>query len=184
MMTDLFPDIRCPITDPSMQPTSTALLVVDVQIGFVDQHTSHIPAVVERLLPRYRHTFATRFYNPIPSNYRRLIHWNRFDINGPDFPLAFTPSADTTVIDKPTYTCVTPDFLASLDCAGIDEVHICGIDTDICVTKCAVDLFEVGRVPVVVTDACASHGGPELHQAALRILARYIGHGQLRESGT
>ncbi len=162
------------------QSPRAALLVVDVQYGFIGPFTDHIPAIVEGLLPRYPLTLATRFYNPAGSNYRRLIGWDRLDRVSEDFPLAFTPLPDTVVIDKPIYTCVTPSFLELLDRECIDEVHICGIDTDICVLKCAVDLFEHERVPVVLAHACATNAGPELHRAALAILKRYIGSGQVR----
>lgn len=67
-----------------------------------------------------------------------------------------------------------------LDKYNIEEVHICGIDTDICVMKCAVDLFKAGRIPIILKDYCASHGGNEFHQSALSILRRYIGTKQIR----
>ena len=83
------------------------------------------------------------------------------------------------VLDKQVYTCVTPAFLADLRDNGIEEVAICGIDTDACVSACAVDLFENGIRPVLLSDACASHAGAEYHEAALRILARLIGKNQI-----
>jgi nicotinamidase-related amidase len=59
---------------------------------------------------------------------------------------------------------------------------LCGIATDGCVLKSAVDAFERGIEPVVVTDACASHAGREIHEAGLLLLARFIGPGQLKSA--
>jgi len=159
--------------------TKTALLVVDVQKGFINEHTAHIPALIQELVPSYKTVFATRFYNPEGSNYRRLLKWSRFSRESPDTELAFAPAANIRIIDKPIYTCVTNAFLATLDDLAVTEVHIVGIDTDICVAKCAADLFERGRTPFVIAKYCASHAGPDLHKAALQIIARYIGKSQV-----
>ena len=163
-------------------PPSCALLIVDVQAGFLSPETRHVIAGIERLIPRYAHVIATRFFNPPGSNLRRLVHWERFDRQGTDFPLAIELPDYAIIVDKPVYTCVTSAFLDLLRHCDVSEVHICGIDTDICVTKCAVDLFENGFRPVVLGFACASNGGRECHEAALKILVRYIGREQVRTS--
>lgn len=160
--------------------TRAALLIVDVQRGFINDATVHIPARVEALQANYPLVIATRFINLPESNYRRLIHWERFGPGSTDTEFAFLPRADALILDKPRYTCVDAEFLDMLDAHAIDEIHVCGINTDICVTKCAVDLFEVDRTPVVLGDYCASHAGTEFHAAALRILARFIGRDQIR----
>ena len=159
--------------------SKTALLVVDVQKGFINEHTAHIPALVQELIPSYQTIFATRFYNPEDSNYRRLLKWHRFSRESPDTELAFKPTENVRIIDKPIYTCVTDTFLATLDELEITAVHIVGIETDICVSKCAVDLFEKGRTPFVLAKYCASYDGPELHKAGLQIIAKYIGADQI-----
>jgi len=159
--------------------TKTALLVVDVQKGFINEHTAHIPALIQELIPSYQTIFATRFYNPEGSNYRRLLKWHRFSRESQDTELAFTPNENVMIIDKPIYTCVTDTFLAMLDELAITEIHIVGIETDICVSKCAVDLFERKRTPFVLANYCASYTGPDLHKSALQIIAKYIGDSQI-----
>ncbi len=52
-------------------------------------------------------------------------------------------------------------------------------DTDICVLKTAVDAFERDLSPWVLKDACASHAGPEAHDAGLLITERFIGANQI-----
>jgi len=58
-------------------------------------------------------------------------------------------------------------------------VHIGGLETDICVMKNAVDLFEAGIVPVVLSKYCASCSGEPAHLNALQTMRRYIGAGQV-----
>ena len=160
-------------------PGISALLIVDVQAGFVNDHTRHILPSVEALQARYDHVYATRFINAQDSPYREWMNWGRFGAESPDIELAFAARADTVVFDKHTYSSVDEQLLAELRRRGIEEVHVCGIDTDVCVTQSAVDLFEAGVRPVVLAASCASHGGPEYHEYALRILRRLIGKAQI-----
>ena len=51
---------------------------------------------------------------------------------------------------------------------------MCGVDTDACVMATA-GLFDAGFETFVVSDGCASSGGQEYHEAAIKILERNIG---------
>ena len=144
-----------------MENSNKALLIVDVQNGFVNDATRHIVPKVEALQKQYAHVYATRFINTEGSPYRKLLDWHRFYASSDDVPLAFQPVDGVIVIDKHVYTCVTPAFLDDLRSKGIEEVAICGIDTDACVSACAIGLFENGIRPILLSEACASHAGPE-----------------------
>jgi nicotinamidase-related amidase len=108
------------------------------------------------------------------------MDWQKFAPNSVDVQFAFTPRDDATLIEKPVYTCVTPNFLAMLARERIAEIHLAGIATDNCVLKCAVDLFEAGLRPVVLADHCASHAGADHHTWGLAIIERFVGAGQVR----
>ena len=162
-----------------MENPRSALLIVDVQVGFVNDATRHIVPKVEALQHQYPYVYATRFINAEGSPYRKLLDWHRFYAGSVDVPLAFEPVDGVEVIDKHIYTCVTPAFLEDLRNKGVEEVAICGIDTDACVSACAIDLFENGFRPILLSGACASHAGSEYHEAALRILVRLIGKNQI-----
>jgi nicotinamidase-related amidase len=155
------------------------LIIIDVQRGFLNDWTRHLPARVERLQGRYDRVVATRFVNPPGSPYRRWIHWRRFAPGSDDVELAFAPRPGTPVRDKAVYGAVTDPLLRELRADGVAEVHLCGIATDNCVLKTAVDLFENGIRPLVLADYCASHGGPECHDCGLRLLRRFIGADQV-----
>jgi nicotinamidase-related amidase len=60
------------------------------------------------------------------------------------------------------------------------QLTIVGIDTDMCVLKVAMDVFDLGIEPVVLVDCCASTAGLQAHLAGLAILSRNIGPHQLR----
>lgn len=160
--------------------SESCLLIVDVQAGFLTKATRHIPASVEAAQAGYEHVVATRFFNPENSFFRTLLDWDRCAPGSPDIPLAFEARPDALILDKPGYTCVSAEFLAWLREHNISVVHVCGIETDICVTQCAVNLFESGIEPVVLGGLCASCAGKAAHARGLATLARYIGRNQIR----
>ncbi len=155
------------------------LIIVDVQRGFINRSTAHVPAAVEALQHRFAHVIALRFVNPAGSFHRRLIGWTRCAPGSEETEFAFAPRADALKVEKTTYSAFTPTVRSELRRIGAAEVHLCGIATDGCVLKTAVDLFEAGIVPIVLADACASHGGPECHDAGLLLLRRFIGVQQI-----
>lgn len=161
--------------------SESMLIIIDVQRGFINEWTEFIPKKAEDLQSRFGQTWVSRFINPEGSLHRSLIGWDRFAPGSFDTELAFTPRPDAVQFEKSNYTCVSDDILAAVTDAGISEVHLCGIATDNCVLKTAVDLFEAGLRPVVLAFACASHGGAESHEAGIKLLKRFIGDGQVIE---
>jgi nicotinamidase-related amidase len=163
-----------------------ALLVVDVQNGFLNEHTRHVIANINRLteafVAREEPVAFTRFVNTPGSGYERWIGWSRF-MSEPEN--AIVDAIDVRagrVFVKHGYSAFTPAFSDYLSDAGIDSLVICGIATDGCVLKSAVDAFERDIEPWVVSDACASHAGASLHEAGLILIGRFIGTGQLKQT--
>ena len=137
---------------------------------------------MEKLQDNYETVFATQFINPfLDSQYSRWLNWKRFLPDSEDIELAFKLKDSGQLIKKNTYTCVNNIFLEHLAKLSIDEVHICGIDTDICVMTCAVGLFDDGRFrPVVLSKYSASHAGKKYHNMGLELLKRYIGEKEIK----
>ena len=83
------------------------------------------------------------------------------------------------IIEKHGYSACCPEVLDILRAHDIKEVHLAGVDTDCCVLKTAVDLFEENIRPIVLTEYCASDGGVESQKAGIKVLERLIGTEQL-----
>ena len=60
-----------------------------------------------------------------------------------------------------------------------DYIFIAGVDTDCCVMKTAVDLFEQDIKPIVLLNYCNSNGGEVANQAGIQVMKRLIGQNQL-----
>lgn len=159
-----------------------ALIVVDVQRGFMNEHTDHIRAHIERLQAQFPVIVATRYYRRPDSAMNRLLSIEGFERGSPETELAFTPRADAIVCEKSEYSCVGHDLVATLRDRGVESAAVCGVDTDQCVLITAADLLQSDIVPIVLEDASASAAGPQYHDAGLLLLRRLIGNEQVRHS--
>ncbi|MDQ2682969.1 MAG: cysteine hydrolase [Chloroflexota bacterium] len=164
------------------------LLIVDVQNVFINDYTHHVPErileQVERLDPAP--IIFTRFRNRPDGPYPRLLGWE----DGMDEPACEIVDAlldlasKNEVFDKPGTTGLPQELREHLVRSGLGKIHIAGIDTDMCVLKTALDIFDLGIEPIVLTDCCASTAGLQAHFAALAVLARNIGANRLVHTGT
>jgi len=169
-----------------MSECKPVLVVVDVQNGFVTEHSQHVVPVIADLVRRWqtahRDVVFTRYLNYPGSPFERLIGWTKM-AEGPETELVpeLTPyvGPQTPVIDKYIYTLFTPEGTQLIKERGWTDLYVCGIDTEICVLKTAVDAFEHDLTPWILGDACASHSGSEAHAAGLFIAGRFIGANQI-----
>lgn len=164
----------------SHQPTSPnkrkgILLAVDLQNGFLisPECKAVVPKVVERA-SQFHQVWATRFFNR-NVNFSRQLNWNEM-VSGQSTELStiLSPVVSKT-FDKPSYSPVSQALLQALPRDAITTVAVCGVDTDACVMATALGLFDAGFETFVVSDGCASSGGQEYHEAAIKILERNIG---------
>ena len=86
------------------------------------------------------------------------------------------------MIDKSFYTALTPKFIELVKENNWETIILCGIATESCVLKTAIDAFELGFRPIVISDACASDMGPNAHMAGLLVLESLIGRDQIMTS--
>lgn len=163
------------------------ILVVDVQRGFLNDYTHHVPHRLRRLLERNEHepVLFTRFVNVPEGPYPTFLAWNAME-SAPETDLAPDLQPFVTrghVFDKRGLCGLPRELDAYLKERRFQRVYVAGIDTDMCVLKIAMDLFDRSIEPVVLTDCCASTAGLQAHLAGLAVLSRNIGAQRLREAG-
>jgi nicotinamidase-related amidase len=164
-----------------------AVLVVDVQNGFLNDYTRHIPGRISELMQRDRpHPILfTRFINERGGPYHRFLDWHAC-VDEPETCVAdeLLPYVDDRLVfAKPGLAGVSDELKLYLIEQKIDRVRLVGIDTDMCVLKVALDVFDLGVEPIVLVDCCASTSGLQAHLAGLAVLARNIGAERLRDAG-
>lgn len=166
---------------------SDPVLVVDVQLGFLNEFTHHIPGRIARLIERDRPEFVlfTRFINAPGGPWHQFLDWHAC-ADAPETDLA--PELDAlasseAVFSKPGLAGIPDELGTHLRERGVSRMAVAGIDTDMCVLKVALDLFDLGIEPLIYADCCASTAGLQAHLAGLAVLARNIGASRLLETG-
>lgn len=169
-----------------MNRSKSALVVVDVQNGFITDHSRHVVPVIVELVERWkasgRDIVFTRYINYDNSPFERIIKWSKLkhspeiDIIDDLQPLTGSPAS---VVDKRVYTLFAGDGEELVRARGWTDLYICGIDTEVCVLKAAVDAFERDITPWLISDASASHAGLETHRAGLLVATKMIGARQV-----
>jgi len=159
--------------------TASQLLIVDIQAGFITKFTQHVPGRVESLQDSFDFITVTRFYNPQRSLFRRLLGENGYALGSTETKLAFHPRADAVIIDRENYSCVSETLIRQFQNNNVARVHLCGIATETAVLSTAMSLFDTGIEPVILAHACGSDKSAELHDFALTILKRALGHRQV-----
>lgn len=157
------------------------LLVIDVQNGFVSDRTKHILPKLSNLFEEFKNDciLATKFINLEKSPFGAFLHWERLKSKPETDLIDFVQDNATQIFVKHAYSSCTPELMQYLKENDIQEVYVVGIDTDCCVLKTAIDLFECNIRPIVLADCCASNGGEESHRAAITVLERTIGRNQI-----
>ncbi|MFF9785756.1 isochorismatase family cysteine hydrolase [Streptomyces nigrescens] len=169
-----------------MNHRQAALVVVDVQSGFINEHSKGVVPAVVRLARSWVSlggpVVFTKFFNPPGSPYERITGWTRLRTTEEQRIVeSLQPhvQAATAVIDKSVSNALTPELTQLVKDRRWTDLVLAGIDTDACVYDTAISAYHAGICPWIVTDACASTGGPEYHDAALLLASRNIGRHQL-----
>jgi len=162
-----------------------ALVVVDMQEGFLQETPWHVPdmgrllPLIERLATAYApRVVFTRFVyqNPRlwPSDgwqayYDRWSFWR--EQAALEEIVAGLRGYAEVAIDKPTYSCVTPAFLKAIAAMDARRLLFVGVETDVCVLASVFAAVDAGYRCAVIGDACTS-SVPETHDAAIEIFKR------------
>lgn len=178
---------RCPSVDPSR----TALLIVDVQPEYwsecpaVRNDFPNFPSKMSSLIDNCRkqgmkciwvradysfdrspwlQQFARLHEGRIPPVVKPSTKWEDFA----------TPTKDELIVTKTSWSSTTDTgLLDTLNKAGIETVLVSGLITSVCVQHSAFGVFEAGYRTILVTDACADRG-KERHEAALALYGDYM----------
>ncbi len=167
--------------------SSSVLVVVDVQNGFIRDESAHVIPVIEDLVGRWQEaggdTLFTRYINYPDSPFERLVRWSEC-MTSPQIDIVdeLQPYAGraVAVVDKRGYGLFADKAGAALVAErGWHHIYVCGIATESCVLATALGAFEINLTPWVIEDASASHAGQHVHEAGILVTRRFIGGGQI-----
>ncbi len=151
------------------------LLIIDLQKNFINEETKYCLKKIKKLLDckKYDYIAFTKFINDEDSNFYKILNW-RGCITEEDRQIMID-TKNYKVFEKRTYTALNDELKNYIKDNNITNIYLCGIDTDACVLKTALDLFDNNYNVKVIEDCCASHTGYKMHESAIDILKKNIG---------
>lgn len=155
------------------------LVVVDLQRSFINLNTEFVIDKIKKLVNsnEFDKVIFTKFINNEDSIYVNKLNYRGCLTNEEQEIMIDTK--DNIVLNKEIYTVYSNRFKDIVDEFKINEIYLCGIDTECCVLKSAFDLFEMGYDVKVLKDYCACTHGIKSHMNALDILRRNIGYNNI-----
>jgi nicotinamidase-related amidase len=124
----------------------------------------------------------TRYLNYPGSNFEKLFKWSKL-MGSPEIDIVsdLEPYLDkaTALVDKTMYSLFNEEGVSLVREHGWTDIYVCGIATESCVLKTAVDAFELDLTPWLIEDASASHAGQLAHDAGVLVTSRFIGPKQI-----
>lgn len=154
----------------------TLLLVVDIQQAFINKYTERISDLIEKhiISNRYDKIVLGKFINNPNSKFVKDLNYLGC-IDEKDIKIVLEDYKKFPIIERTTYSVYNNKLEKLLKDNNIDTVYLCGLDTDACILKTAVDLFENNYNVKVIENLCASSAGIEYHNYGIKLLKRFIG---------
>ncbi len=155
------------------------LLVIDVQKDFINENTKPILLKIEKLVNsnQFKNIAFTRFINDVNSLWYKNLNYKGC-LTKEQQQIAID-TKNYKIFDKKIYSSLNDELKRYLIENNIDEIYLCGFDTDACISKTALDLFENNYNVYVLKDYCMSHKSIELHNIYINNLARLIGKNKI-----
>ena len=154
---------------------NSLLLVIDLQNAFINKNTRNLPSKIEKIIKnnQYDKIVFTRFINFDNSIFVKKLKYTRC-INEEDRKIV-VDITNNKVIDKTIYSAVNEELIKFINANRIEKIYLCGIDTECCVLKTALDLFELGYEVYVLKKYCGCTHGIIRNNKALNTIKRNIG---------
>lgn len=153
-----------------------ALVVVDIQQGFMQKGADRLVPEVRDLVRQFEpnRVYYLRYRNVPGSLFTKYLDWHEFLTRNHYDIVPDVLTAEPQIFDHYGYS-PPPELIERLHADGIEEVGICGVDTDACVMAALFTLWDHNIRPIVLSAYCASSGGEHLHRAALDLMLRQFG---------
>ena len=150
------------------------LLVIDMQNQFMNDNTVFLIDKINNLIKenKFDNIVFTRFINNKDNMFYKKLGYTGCSEKG---TREIVIETSETILDKTVYTALNVDLKQYIINNDIDEIYLCGIDTECCILKTALDMFEEDYNVYVLKDYCACTHGIERHDNAIKILERNIG---------
>lgn len=158
-----------------------ALLIIDVQNGFISENTETLPIKIRAFIKSHNFDFILffKFLNKENSNWVKILNW-RGMFTQDEIEIAkelkeFSKGNNTFEKEAAFSIFSSNEFLSFLEQNKIEKLFMCGLDTHACIFMSAMDAFEKGFDVKVIEDLCDASHGVEYHDIAIKMLKSNLG---------
>ena len=141
----------------------------------------NVPNIIKKLIYSNiaKHIVFTKFINYDSSNFYKILNYKDC-MNEKDRKIVIN-TKDYKIIKKRIYTAYNDELKLYIDTNNIKTIYLCRINTDACVFKTALDLFENNFDVKVIEDCSMSNSGIEYHNSAINMLRKLIWNRNIRK---
>jgi len=156
------------------------LLIIGMQKGFRYAGSEALLPNLLKLKKSFKGKIVfSKFVNDKDSLFEKQLNWTEFQ-NEEDKKLFSELRASNNIeFEHNGYTVINEALLQFIKENKIIKVYLCGIYTDVCITKTAMDLFDKGIETFVIEDAYNSLHGKSIHDSAIESLRHILGKKQI-----
>lgn len=152
------------------------LLIIDMQEGFrYVESEAILPNILELTESFSGAVVFSKFVNNKGSLFEQQLNWIKFQEEKDTKLFSELQAPNNIEFEHGGYTVLNNNLIKLVEDHGIVEVFLCGIYTDVCIIKTAMDLFDKNIEAFVIEDACGSLDGKSLHDSAILSLRHIIG---------
>ena len=157
------------------------IIVVDMQKGFMTETNCHLIEKINAYLKEndFNNIFFTKCVNNCESPFIKILNWHGVT-NQEEQEIVCDVPEEAKVLTKNCYGISSENIKLFKD-LKIDEMEICGTDTDACWLAIAFNLFDNGIKPIILSELCASSSSNNnIHINTLEIMKRQFGNKNVR----
>lgn len=151
-----------------------AIIIVDMQQGFMTKENyKTLNLKINNCLKnnKYDNVFLTKFINKKNSLYETKLNWTAMQ----DFisqNISIDVPEGAFIFEKYGYG-LSQNQLEKIKNLGVEEIDVCGLETEACVYAIAFQLFDIGIFPNILINYVAT--SPEREDMAKQMLIRQFG---------
>ena len=156
------------------------LLIIDMQKGFRSTESESILPNILKLIKFFpKKIIFSKFHNQKNSLFETQLNWTGLQTEKDQNLFAELQTLDYPEIEHTGYTVLNKELKRFLVENNIKKVFLCGIYTDVCIIKTAMDLFDNNFETFVIKDACSSLHDKINHDSAIDTLKHILGEKQI-----
>ena len=154
------------------------IIIVDMQNGFINQNNNFLVDRINDYLQKntFDNIIVTKYINNEQSPFVKILNYTSLMTSKEQELAVHIPENNKiTIFEKYGYG-LTEQMINKLKDLGIEEIEICGTDSDACVMAIAYNLFDSGIKPIILKDMIGSSSkNTKLTDYSLQIMARSFG---------